>query len=102
MRFTLTGKRNWSPEELVYRKGEREKFVLPEFIEQIQKFTVSLKDELHRCEETLADLNEKCRSEKEKFETLRQRELESKKQELATPPQTEMNGIPKGIRNRLH
>ncbi|MFH2790792.1 SNF2-related protein [Enterobacter hormaechei] len=102
MRFTLTGKRNWSPEELVYRKGEREKFVLPEFIEQIQKFTVSLKDELNRCEETLADLNEKCRSEKEKFETLRQRELESKKQELVAPPQTEMNGIPKGIRNRLH
>ena len=102
MRFTLTGKRNWSPEELVYRKGEREKFVLPEFIEQIQKFTASLKDELHRCEETLADLNEKCRSEREKYETLRQRQLEPKKQEMAKPLQTEMNGTPKVIRNRLH
>lgn len=102
MRFTLTGKRNWSPDELVYRKGEREKFVLSEFILQIQKFTTSLQDELQRSEETLADLNEKCRAEKGKFETLKQREIESKKQELAAPPQPEINGVLKGNRNRLH
>lgn len=102
MRFTLTGKRNWSPESLVYRKGEREKFVLPEFIEQIQKFAGSLQDELKQCEETLADLNEKCRSEMQKFEILRQRQLEAKEQELAAPQQMEMNVIQKINRNRLH
>lgn len=102
MRFTLTGKRNWSPDALVYRKGERAKFVLPEFIEEIQKFAGSLQDELKRCEVTLADLNEKCRSEKEKFETLRIRTLDAKHQEMATPSQKEMDGNPKVDRNRLH
>lgn len=65
--FTLTGKSVWMPAELIYRKGEKEKFSLADFVEALGNFRQGLQEDFNHADVMLQQLEEQIRSEKASF-----------------------------------
>ncbi|HGB8369584.1 TPA: hypothetical protein ACIWEQ_004569, partial [Salmonella enterica subsp. enterica serovar Saintpaul] len=85
LRFSLTGNSTWSPDSLVYKKGEREKFKLSEFLDTLETFPTDLHERLSLCEVRINELEEQSKAEQSKYDSLNNSNNQKVKSGTDTP-----------------
>lgn len=81
LRFCIVGKNCWAPNDLIYKKGQREKFKLSEFLDVIESFPDELQDKLCQSELRLLELEEQQQAEESKFNE--SKELSMRKEDVS-------------------
>ncbi|MDN6437010.1 MAG: hypothetical protein L0J80_02505 [Lactococcus sp.] len=81
LRFCIVGKNCWAPNDLIYKKGQREKFKLSEFLDVIESFPDELQDKLCQSELHLLELEEQQQAEESKFNE--SKELSMRKEDVS-------------------